>query len=416
MHPTIGKMLASEFGNGCCRIVGVLGKVLTVTCCLSMFGQTTVAATPPVSAAVHRFRAQGEIFEDLNEFYSTFKFTPVEGIGFQEGVSRRDPTSVIKVGDLYYVWYTRPPEGLPVVGWEEADDTHRAYHWDLADIWYATSPDGRHWTEKGLAVGRGPQGEFDARSVFTPDVLVADGRYYLFYQAAGSLAQGYRRPGPSKFGGDFRNNVIGMSWADSPNGPWHRWSQPILQVGGPGDWDANVVHDPSLVVREGKFWLYYKSSPRQPGLLLPGQEASKQWADLRIGWGVAIADRPEGPYVKSLLNPVICGGHEVIVWPYRKGVCALLIQGPEKGSLQFAEDGLNFYPMAHGLDVPEAAGVFREGNFTDTDIQSGQGITWGLFHKLGPWNYLMRFDCDLSLPTGEKKRYEYEALQKWRKE
>jgi len=131
---------------------------------------------------------------------------------------------------------------------------------------------------------------------------------------------------------------------------------------------------------------------------------------------VPIADKPEGPYVKSKLNPVICGGHETILWPYHSGVCALLSQGPEKHSLQYAEDGLNFYPKAHGLFVPEAAGVYRVGNFTDTDKMPGQGITWGLYHKLGEWNYLMRFDCDLSLERGERIRKEYEELQKWRNE
>ena len=70
-----------------------------------MLGQTWAAATPPESAALHRFRSQGKIYEQFNELYSSFKFSPVEGLGLQEGVFRRDPTSIIKVGDLDYVWY-----------------------------------------------------------------------------------------------------------------------------------------------------------------------------------------------------------------------------------------------------------------------------------------------------------------------
>ena len=354
-----------------------------------------------VSAAFKRFEDLDLRYEQYNEFYSWFRTTPVKGIGFEQGVARRDPTGIIKIGDLYYVWYTRPPAGIPVVGQQKATDTLRAYPWDLADIWCATSPDGINWAEQGPAATRGPKGSFDARSVFTPDVLVANGCYYLFYQAAANLTQG-------KGAGDFRGNAIGMSWADSPDGSWTRWPEPILNVGKPGSWDDNVVHDPTFIVRGGKYWLYYKcgSSIRKPN----------KWRDLRIAWGVAIADKPEGPYVKSKLNPVICGGHETILWPYRSGVCALLSQGPEKHSLQYAEDGLNFYPKAHGLFVPEAAGVYRVGNFTDTDKMPGQGITWGLYHKLGEWNYLMRFDCDLSLERGERIRKEYEELQKWRNE
>lgn len=197
-----------------------LMRCLIWLCCASVcLAQEPSAGVS--SAALKRFRSEGPLDERYNEFYSTFKFLPVEGLGLREGVSRRDPTSIIKVGELYYVWYTRPPEGLPLMGLEEADETHRAFPWDLADIWYATSPDGWHWTERGVAATRGPQGSFDARSVFTPDVLVANGRYYLFYKAAGSLEQGVRFGGTSKTAGDFRGNCIGMSWADSPDGPWN---------------------------------------------------------------------------------------------------------------------------------------------------------------------------------------------------
>lgn len=73
-------------------------------------------------------------------------------------------------------------------------------------------------------MARGPEGSFDTRSVFTTDILVANGKYYLFYQAAGSLAQGTSRSSSSvatvpgapvnPFAGDFRHNVIAMSWAD----------------------------------------------------------------------------------------------------------------------------------------------------------------------------------------------------------
>lgn len=359
------------------------------------------AAEEAESAAMKRFRTQGLKYEQDNEFFSEFTFSPAEGLGLEEGVSRRDPTSVIKVGNLYYVWYTRPPTGSPIVGVEKSTDTLRAYPWDLSDLWYATSPDGKNWTEQGLAVARGPKGSFDSRCVYTPDVLVADGRYYLFYQASSDDPQARRR--------DFAGNVvIGMSWANSPDGPWTRFPEPILKRGPEGAFDHEHVHDPSLIVREGKYWLYYKGTPGG------STRRDKKWG-VPIAWGVATADKPEGPYVKSKLNPIICGGHETIVWPYRKGVCALLVQGPEKYSLQFAEDGLNFIPKAHGLDVPRAAGVYRVGNFTDTNKMPGQGITWGLYHITvriagKKWNYLMRFDCDLSLERGEQIRKKNEEM------
>ncbi|MDI1334540.1 MAG: family 43 glycosylhydrolase [Lacunisphaera sp.] len=371
------------------------------------------------SAAYKRFREGKLRFEAYNEFKTDIKYTDVTGIGFEEGVTRRDPSGVIKVGDLYYVWYTRPPTSIPRVGLAKAKENPslRAYHWDLAEIWYATSPDGYHWTEKGRSVSRGPAGGFDARSVFTADILAVNGKYYLFYQAAGSLDQGTVRPqGPMT--GDFRGNVIAMSWADSPDGPWHRWDKPILEVGPPDAWDGSVMHDPSLIVRNGQYWLYYKSSPRNSYEGVNDNKGfSREFADMnRAIWGVAMADRPEGPYVKSKFNPVLISGHEVIVWPYRQGVCAFMSEGPERNSIQYAEDGINFYPVYHGLRPPEAAGVFRADNFVDTDIKPGPGITWGLCHILGDWNYLKRFDLDLTVEKGDRINALYEPVRRLQQE
>lgn len=367
------------------------------------------------SASYKRFKENKLRYEKFSEFYTKFTSTEISGIGFQRGIARRDPSSIIRVDSLYYVWYTRTPEGIPVVGLSGANDTLRAFPWDLADIYWATSPDGYNWTEQGSAVSRGDKGTYDARTVFTPDILVANGKYYLFYQAAGSLQeQGWSMRTTGK-GGDFVPNVIGMSWSESPAGPWQKAGEPVLNVGGPTEWDGNVVHDPCLVAREGKFFLYYKSSPRVPWLNLKGDVFAPEYADIdRAAIGVAISDKPEGPYIKSEYNPVIIGGHECIIWPYRKGACAMLSEGPEKNSIQFSEDGINFYPVAHGIDVPKAAGTFRPGSFTDTDIKDGQGITWGLFQVIhNEWNYLKRFDCDLSLEKGLKKEAEYKKLQTW---
>ena len=49
----------------------------------------------------------------------------LQGIGVEKGVMRRDPSDIIKVGDLYYVWYSK---GKISPGYD-------------ATVWYATSPD-----------------------------------------------------------------------------------------------------------------------------------------------------------------------------------------------------------------------------------------------------------------------------------
>ena len=80
--------------------------------------------------------------------------------------------------------------------------------WDLTDVWYATSTDGHTWQEQGPAVERGPAGSYDERSIFTPDVLAHEGRYYLVYQV--TAAPTWRSTPES----------IAIAWADSPRGPW----------------------------------------------------------------------------------------------------------------------------------------------------------------------------------------------------
>jgi hypothetical protein len=40
-------------------------------------------------------------------------------------------------------------------------------------------------------------------------------------------------------------------------------------------------------------------------------------------------------------------------------VFAILSEGPERSSIQYAEDGINFYPVLHGIEESDGAGVFR---------------------------------------------------------
>jgi hypothetical protein len=116
----------------------------------------------------------------------------------------------------------------------------------------------------------------------------------------------------------------------------------------------------------------------------------------QIRWGVAIADKPEGPYVKSALNPITNSGHEICVWPYRSGIAALLTtDGPEKNTIQYAKDGLNFEIMSRIKWGPEAVGVVRD---LDADTAPLAGLRWGLCHEYkGGWQYIRRFETHLPI-------------------
>ncbi len=250
------------------------------------------------------------------------RYSPAEGLGPEPGVMRRDPSDIIKVGDLYYVWYTK--SNVP--------------HGYDATVWYATSPDGHTWTEKGEALPRGPEGSWDEQSVFTPNILIAKGRYYLFYT-------GVPKPFYNE-GNQVTETAIGVAVADSPDGPWEKSkTNPILEPVDPQwrDFDSMRVDDACLLVRDGKYWLYYKG---------------RRWDDTpgHTEMGLAVAEEPEGPYVRYVANPVVEGGHEVLVWPLGTGVAAMVNIGPEgiAKTLQYAPDGLSFSRMMNLDEVPSA--------------------------------------------------------------
>jgi beta-xylosidase len=293
----------------------------------------------------------------------TVTSSSLEGIGEEEGVMRRDPSDIIKVNDLYYVWYTK---GAFSHGYD-------------ASVFYATSPDGRKWTEKGEALARGPQGSWDEQSVFTPNILVAEGKYWLFYTA---VSKPFFNSGPN-----ITKTAIGIAVSESPDGPWTRLeSNPVLNAtDDPAKFDSLRVDDACLVVRDGKFWLYFK-----------GRQWGKSYTETKMG--VAIADKPEGPYVRHPGNPVVPGGHEVVVWPYGKGVVARIggIGAPEvRHTLQYSEDGLNFAKMMNSpRRFAEGAGAYRPEAFTDSG--KGMMIEWGvdIRGRQGALPFIGRFDCE----------------------
>ncbi|MFI3207427.1 MAG: glycosyl hydrolase, partial [Clostridia bacterium] len=297
----------------------------------------------------------------------------------------RDPSSVLKVNDKYYVWYTKSVG--PHFGKEVLDPNAKKFPWDYADIYYATSVDGINWQEQGCAVHRGGKGEYDERTICTPDVLEHNGKYYLVYQA---IPQG-------SYTGCNEN--VAMAVAESPDGPFIKTRQNILQAMPSGNWFGDVsddsynkgkffglTHDPSLYYYNRKFYLYYKCSSNTDKLKFAGKDTR---------WGVAISEDILGPYEHSDFNPVTNSGHETMLWHYNGGIGALLNRdGPEKNTIQYAKDGVNFEIMAVTENTPQAGGAFRGDN---TDLSPLEGIRWGLCHcdeRASIWNYIIRFDLD----------------------
>lgn len=271
-------------------------------------------------------------------------YSEAKGIGAEKNVMRRDPSDVVKVGDQFFVWYSKGPQPS---GYD-------------ATIWYATSTDGREWNEQAMAIPKGPEGSWDEHSVFTPNILIAEGRYWLFYTA---VAEPFIARGPKT-----TPTAIGLAVANSPEGPWRKLdSNPVLTISDDHEqFDSLRVDDACLIVRDGKYWMYYK-----------GRQWNRSPAETKMG--VAIAEKPQGPYVKHTNNPVIGGNHEVLVWPQGEGVAAMIgTVGPKRitRSIMFARDGLNFEKTHDVANVPTAAGAYRPEAFTGNG--KGERIEWGV--------------------------------------
>ncbi len=325
--------------------------------------KVTIPNNPEWNISYNRYNLQGDLAPNVR-------------------YTRRDPSSVIKVNGKYYVWYSYSLTNAP----------GKQAPWDFNDLYYATSTDGYDWKEEGPAVQRGPAGSADFRSAFTTEIFYHEKKFYLIYQAASNLE------------GIYGKNTIAMAWSDSPDGPWTKLDKSILAptVSNQPVFDSNAVHDPCVIPFKGKFYLYYKGEGNERNVCGLGV-----WnLDKQVKWGVAIADNPTGPYVKSPYNPVTNTGHEVCVWKSGEGIGIMLHQdGPEFGTLQYASDGINFdikgevesyVRLDPSSDYPEAAGLYRP---VGDEISPVTGVSWGLCHVLTReqgafWMYLKRFESE----------------------
>lgn len=319
------------------------------------------------------------------EWMVEFDVVELKGdFAYQEGIIRRDPTAVIKVNGLYHCWYTKG-EGETKGFTGNIED--KVFPWDKTEVWHATSEDKITWKEQGPAIQAGEPGNYDDRAVFTPEVLAHDGKFYLVYQTVKS-------PYTNR-----QYEEIAMAWSDSPFGPWEKSKNPILSPEKDGQWDgdednrfhikskgsfdSHKVHDPCLMHFNNKFYLYYKGETMGEEMNMGGRE---------IKHGVAIADNIHGPYIKSEYNPISNSGHEVAVWHQNGGIASLITtDGPEKNTIQWAKDGINFEIMAHIKGAPEALGIFRE---EGEGMFPNPGLNWGVCHKYDPswnWNYICSY-------------------------
>jgi hypothetical protein len=130
-------------------------------------------------------------------------------------------------------------------------------------------------------------GYFDATTCHNPSIKKVDGKYCLFYMGNSN--------------GKTNTKCIGLAISDSLYGPWKRPDSPLLEAGEPGAWDDHCTTNPAFIKHpNGQYWLYYKSwnTKEYETSTDPVVKGNRKY-------GLAIADKLEGPYIKYSGNPVI---------------------------------------------------------------------------------------------------------------
>jgi predicted GH43/DUF377 family glycosyl hydrolase len=136
------------------------------------------------------------------------------------GVS--NPT-VLYDGAQYRIWYV-------------------GYDGSKMRIGYATSGDGVVWSKYPLnpVLDVGGSGSWDANGVRAPTVVFKNGIYRMWYTGydGANMRIGYATSGD------------GVIWSKLP-------SNPVLDLGESGSWDAGGVSTPTVVVMGGTYWMCY---------------------------------------------------------------------------------------------------------------------------------------------------------------
>ncbi len=180
-------------------------------------------------------------------------------------------------------------------------DTEDAKAWlngngiTLGSIGLAISDDGINFTRQGPdpvlepSPGEGPCrcNVWDSWAVEGPWVLrQPDGTYWMWYGGAGSTDQG-------------ETEINGIGLAFSGDGiKWSRYFKNPVLVGDPGEWDEYHTIDPSVLVRDGIYNLWYHGG---------NQKGNSWYGNFQIGH----ATSPDGiRWTKSPENPVLLHGGE----------------------------------------------------------------------------------------------------------
>lgn len=205
---------------------------------------------------------------------------------------RLNPLGRILELEGYYVWGCSPivsPDGLFHVFFSRWDASKGMSGWIRgSEIAHATAeqPQGPYQNIETIIAPRGT-GYFDATTCHNPHIQLIDDKYHLFYIGNSN--------------GKTNTKRIAMATANSLNGPWRIPNQPLLETGPEGSWDDHCTSNPSFIkTPDGEYRLYYKSwnTGEYENPVDPKIRGNRKY-------GLAIAQHPQGPYIKYKGNPIV---------------------------------------------------------------------------------------------------------------
>ncbi len=190
---------------------------------------------------------------------------------------------------------------------------------------------------------------WDGDCTHNPNILQNDGKFYLYYMG---------NRGDGTYAVNRNNQRVGLAIADRPEGPWKRFDNPIVDISSDKTaFDSLCVTNPAAAIRpDGGILLIYKAVEYVEGKLMGG----------KVRYGAALAERPEGPYIKTPGRIFEAQGDTGTVWmlaedPFiwhsrrygnRYYAVARDVVGRFTGAsggiaLFRSEDGLNWKPADH---------------------------------------------------------------------
>ncbi|MEA3226279.1 MAG: glycoside hydrolase family protein, partial [Planctomycetota bacterium] len=194
------------------------------------------------------------------------------------------PKTSILANDNFYVWgasMAQTKDGVCHLLYCRWPKPFRLWITD-AEIAYAKAdkPSGPYIFQRIVLGKRGAE-FWDGVSVYNPQVLHANGKYYLYYTG---------NNGDNRLRKDAKGNLItqriGVAVADHPAGPWKRMDTPLIDLSEEGV-DSNFSCNPAVTqTPDGTFLMVYKCG----------------YGTGRMGPVVhttAVAKTPLGPFVKT---------------------------------------------------------------------------------------------------------------------